>query len=411
MTGLATAIASEPRLGSSAPPREGRLMSLDVFRGATIAGMMLVNNPGNWSAIYPPLEHAEWHGWTYTDTIFPFFLWIVGVAIPLSTAKRLGQGQTRSELFVHALRRALILFAIGIFLNGFPWYDFANHRWIDFGHLRIPGVLQRIAICYFFASVIFLQTRLRGQIVWTASLLAVYWLLMAFVPVPQIINGQMKYVSGIYELDGNFAHYIDQLVLSGDGWNHMWKASSVSRTWDPEGIVSTIPAIATCLFGILAGQLLRTNKTAEEKTAWLFVAGALLMFAGEILKYWLPINKKIWTSTYSIFMAGLAMNVFAVCYWLVDVKGRRKWAKPFAIYGMNAIMMFVLAGLIARILGYIKFADAAGKKISLHTFLFQHTFAQIPDPKIASHTWALAYVFGLFLIAWLMYRRKWFVRF
>ena len=255
-------------------PGAGRLMSLDVFRGVTIASMMLVNNPGNWSAAYAPLLHAPWHGWTFPDTIFPFFIWIVGVAVPLSTARRLEQGQSRRQLFLHALRRAAIIFALGFFLNSFTYFidgsmaklGFANwlHEYLT--NVRVPGVLQRIAVCYLVAMAIFLRTGIRGQILWTGGLLAGYWLLMAFGPFPVNVHGQARYISGLFEKGDNFSAFVDNLLLNGPViGTHVWKTA---RTWDPEGIVSTIPAIGTCLFGILAGHLLRSRRSAAEKTSW-----------------------------------------------------------------------------------------------------------------------------------------------
>ena len=403
-------------------PSPGRLMSLDVFRGATIASMILVNNPGNWGAIYKPLDHAEWHGWTFTDLIFPFFIWIVGVAIPLSTARRLEQGQSRQQLLMHALRRSAIIIALGFFLNSFLYlidgslfrdgFSAWFHNYAT--TVRVPGVLQRIGVCYFIATLIFLGTGIRGQIIWIAALLAGYWVLM-------IVGSWFGWGTGGLEQHGNFSEYIDNLVLNGKVIGvHVWKGG---KTWDPEGIFSTVPAIATCLFGIMTGHLIRSKQTSETKTAWLFAGGNLLLFAGVMMDVWLPINKKLWTSSYSVFMAGMAMNCFAVCYWLVDVQGWRKWAKPFAIYGMNAIAVFMMAGLLGRILPTIKVATASGKKIGLQSYLYDTLFAPfaspgtapffgfLASPKNASLMWALMYVTGLFLVSYVMYRRKWFLKF
>lgn len=403
-------------------PGPARLMSLDVFRGATIAAMILVNNPGNWSAIYKPLDHAAWHGWTFTDLIFPFFLWIVGVAIPLSIARRIEQGQSRRQLLLHALRRAVIIFALGFFLNAFSYLiDGSLFRdglaaWLhNFATtVRIPGVLQRIGICYFIAILIYLGTNLRGQLLWTAGLLAGYWLMM-------FVGPWLGWGAGGLAEHGNFCEYIDNLVLNGKTiGTHVW---SGGKTWDPEGLFSTVPAIASTLFGVLTGQLLRSRLTPEAKTAWLFVGGNLLLFAGAIMDVWLPINKKLWTSSYAVFMAGMAMNCFAVAYWLVDVHGWRKWARPFAIYGMNAITVFMLAGLLGRISLTIKLTGAGGEKVALKTFLYQHLcapfaspetapfFGFLASPQNASLMWACFYVVGLYLVAYEMYRRKWFLKF
>lgn len=414
-------VVSETVKPPARAPGAGRLMSLDVFRGATIAGMMLVNNPGSWSHIHPPLAHAEWHGWTFTDTIFPFFLWIVGVAIPLSISRRIEQGQSRKELFLHALRRAAIIFGLGIFLASFGYLiDGSIHKlgfggWLDnyLTTVRIPGVLQRIAICYLAATAVFLCADLYRQISVTVGLLAAYWLIMALAPFSYTLDGQMHYASGLLEKGKNFSAYVDNLVLNHPAiGTHVWKSSG---TWDPEGIVSTLPAIATCMFGVFAGRLLQIKRSEAEKTAWLMVGGALLMWLGQSMNLWLPINKNIWTSSYAVFMAGLAMICFGACYWLVDVQGHRKLAKPFAVYGMNAITVFVLSGVLGRLFNEIKIAMSPDKIVGLKTFLYEKFFStplasRIGD-KNTSLLWAIGWVMLLYLVAWVMYRRKWFVKF
>lgn len=413
---------------STAPAARARLMSLDVFRGATIASMMLVNNPGNWSAVHAPLLHANWHGWTFTDTVFPFFLWIVGVAIPLSVTRRIEQGQSRRQLFLHAVRRAAILFGLGLFLASFGWLMDGSlaakgfKEWLHYAatNIRIPGVLQRIAVCYLVTMAIFLTVRIRGQIAWTAGLLLGYWALMAFVPFPVTVDGETRYVSGLLEKGNNFSAYVDNLVLNGPViGTHVWKSA---KTWDPEGIVSTIPAIATCLFGVLAGHLLRLKRSPAEKTAWMMVVGALLMWLGLLWDLALPINKPIWTSSYAVFMAGLAMVCLGVYYWVIDVQGWRKWAKPLAIYGMNAIAVFVLAGVLGRLSLEVKIGPA-DNAVALKTWLYKLLcapfaspdtapfFGFLASPKNASLLWALMYVTLLYLIAYGMYRKKWFVKF
>jgi predicted acyltransferase len=361
-----------------------RLQSLDAFRGATIASMILVNDPGSWQYIYPPLEHAAWNGWTFTDTVFPFFLWIVGVAMTLSFAKRLERGEDRSTCLMHVLRRSAIIFGLGFVLNFLGTFSFAT--------VRIPGVLQRIAICYLIAGAIFLYTSIRGQVLWLLGLLTVYWLLMALYPVP-------GFGPGLWTPEGNFAKYIDGLVLSG----HMY---SQTKTWDPEGIVSTLPAVATVLFGALAGHLLRSSRSMAEKAAWLMSGGAVLVGVGDVMTIWMPINKNLWTCSYSVFMAGLASLAFGVWYWFVDVQRWREWARPFVVFGMNAIVMFVLSGVLARLLGRVKVNG-----VSLGTLLFDSVFARLGSPVNASLYYAIANVLVLYLAAWLLYRRKWFIHF
>jgi len=367
---------------------KGRLVSLDVFRGATIAAMLLVNNPGSWDAVYPPLLHAEWHGWTFTDVIFPFFLWIVGVAMTLSFASRVARGGDHSRILLHVIRRATVIFALGLFLAGFPYFNLVT--------IRIPGVLQRIAVCYLIASIIYLRSRVRGQILWTGGLLGVYWLLMKWVPAP-------GYGAGSLEKIGNFAQYVDNIVLSG----HMW---SQSKVWDPEGIVSTLPAIATTLFGVLTGHILRLRVSPAEKTTWMFVQGSALMFLGQVMNLWLPINKSLWTSSYSVFMAGLAATVFAFCYWIVDIRGYKRWMQPFVHYGMNAIAVFVMAGLLAKSMGLIELAAADGARISLSAWIFQNIYAPLAAPCSASLMYAITFVLLFWGISFWMYRRKIFLK-
>jgi predicted acyltransferase len=365
----------------AAPP--ARIESLDIFRGATIASMILVNDPGTWNAIYEPFEHAEWHGWTFTDTVFPFFLWIVGVSITLSFSKRVARGDDRSRLLLHVLRRSALLVLIGLMLGLVPRFDFA--------HLRYPGVLQRIGVCYLLASAIFLCTETRGRIAWTVGLLALYWVLMLYVPVPGYGPGHLEPV-------GNFAQWIDSIVLNG----HMWSSTKV---WDPEGLLSTLPAIATVLLGILAGQLLQTKSTPERKASWMFLGGNALMLAGLILSAWMPINKKIWTCSFTLFMAGLAAVVFATWYWIVDVQGWKRWAKPFQVFGMNAIAAYVLAGIVARILLNSKTGDR-----DLWRVIYEGLFAPVAPPRLASLLFAIVFVLVIYAMVYAMYRRRWFLK-
>lgn len=412
---------------SPRPEPAGRLLSLDVFRGATVAAMILVNNPGDWSAVYAPLRHAAWHGWTFTDTVFPFFLWIVGLAIPLSVARRLEQGQSRRQLLLHAVRRACILFGLGLFLAVFSdCVDGSLFRkgladWLRdvLLSVRVPGVLQRIAVCYLAAFVLFLTLRLRGLVAWLVGLLLGYWALMALVPFPVEVNGQTRWVAGVYDKGANLAGYVDNLVFNGPViGRHVWAAAG---TWDPEGLVSTLPAVATCLFGVLAGCGMRSPRSAAERTAWLMVGGALLMGLGQVWGWVLPINKNLWTSSYAVFMAGLAAVCFGVCYWLVDVQGWRRWAQPAVVYGRNAITVFVLAGLLGRLSLAVKIGPPESA-VSLKSWLYQRLCAPLGNPQTApwldglarpenaSLLWALFYVGLLYLVAWVMHHKGWVVK-
>ncbi len=367
-----------------------RLVSLDAFRGATIAGMILVNNPGTWSAIYPQLEHAEWNGWTFTDWIFPFFLWIVGVALTISFSSRLERGFTRKQMLLQVFRRFLIIFGIGLFLAGFPSFNVAT--------IRILGVLQRIAICYLVSSIVVLYGKgLRTQILWLVGLLLSYWLIMKLVPVPEIGTGVM-------ERGKNLSAYVDRIFLSG----HMWWQT---KTWDPEGIVSTLPAVATTLFGVLTGHFLRGNLSKEEKTSWMFVAGNILLLTGATLDMWLPINKSIWTTSYSIFMAGWALVCFALFYWLIDVKGYKRWPTPFIILGMNAIAIYSLSEFIGKLYtSVIVFRQPDGTESSLQELIFKSLFLPLASPVNASLMFALCFLLFIFSLAWIMWKKKWFIR-
>src|SRR5690606_10623690 len=296
-----------------------RLLSLDVFRGATVAAMILVNNPGDWGNVYSPLLHAEWHGCTPTDLVFPFFLFIVGVSIAYALSSRKNDPAARGGLVQKILTRTLILFALGLFLNLFPVFDFST--------VRIPGVLQRIAIVYMLASFLFLKLSPKG-IAWLgAGILAGYYLLMSLVPVPGIGPANL-------EPETNLAAWVDRGVFTT---NHLW---SSSKTWDPEGLLSTIPALATALGGILAGVWLKKKDDAANKIAWMFTFGLTGILAGMLWNLFFPINKALWTSSYVLYTAGWASSVLALLYWLIDVKGYRKFTRPFVVYGINAITVF-----------------------------------------------------------------------
>ncbi len=344
------------------PPLQ-RLASLDIFRGITIAAMILVNNPGSWSHIYAPLEHAEWHGFTPTDMVFPFFLWISGVAMTLSFARRKNGGADRGNLLLHTARRGATIFAIGLLLNLIPKFDFA--------HVRIPGVLQRIGICYFFATLIYLYTSRRGQILAAVGLSTLYTGLMFFYPFPGATADR-------WSIDSNAARYFDGIVLEG----HMW---SKTKVWDPEGALSTIPAIVTMLCGILATQYLKS--------------GAILTSIGLLLSLVIPINKSLWTPSFVLVMAGFASMIFGALQWWIDEKANRKGWKLFEIYGTNAIVSFVLSGAIARILAM----TGTGK-------LIFDQLCMIASPINASLLYALLNVAACFSVVYLLYRKRILVR-
>ena len=365
------------------PTETQRLVSLDVFRGITIAGMILVNNPGSWEHIYWPLEHAAWSGWTPTDLVFPFFLFIVGVSITLALGNRVERGDVTRAVYLKIIKRTLIIFAIGLFLNGFPYFAL--------GELRIPGVLQRIAVCYFFASIIFLNTKIRTQIAIAAALLLFYWALVKLVPAP-------GYLAGDLTKEGSLPSYVDRVVFG----KHVWAQAKV---YDPEGLLSTIPAIATTLIGVLTGHWLRTEKTRYEKAAGMFVAGAICVAIGWAWNAFFPINKALWTSSYVLFTGGLALQFLAICYWLIDIKGYRRWAKPFEVFGLNAIALYVVADLIAALLGLIKVGGD-----SLGGWIYNHIFSSWASPINASLAFAICFVLVCLGLMWILYRRRIFLK-
>jgi predicted acyltransferase len=380
-------------------PRAERILSLDAFRGITIAVMILVNNPGSWSYVYPPLRHAEWNGWTPTDLIFPFFLFIVGVAITISIGGKVERGESKGKIIAGVLRRSATLFLLGLFLASFPFFHLSR--------VRIPGVLQRIAVCFLFASLIFLLTSIRGKAVTAIALIALYWVLMKFVPTPQHYMTGIIERGGSVEKEGNLAAYIDNTLLQG----HLW---SQTKTWDPEGVLTTVPAIATVLLGILAGHWLKSNRGPKQKTIVMLLAGTACVATGEIMNLWFPINKNLWTSSYVVFTAGLATLFLALCYWLIDHKGYRRWATPFVVYGMNAITVFVLSGVVARTMGLVKEGvtqpDGSVTQVSLQSYYYENFFASWAGPMNGSLFFALAFMLLMFVPAYLLYRNRIFIK-
>ena len=351
----------------------GRLISLDVFRGITVAAMILVNNPGDWGHIYPPLEHAEWNGCTPTDLIFPFFLFIVGVSLvyALDGVKR--QGGPQGAVLLRVLRRAAVLFALGLLLSLYPKFDFSV--------VRVRGVLQRIALVCLGCSVICLKTSWRTQLWLLAAFLIGYAVLMQLVPVPGFGPANLEPAT-------NLGAWLDRLVLSEA---HLWKSS---KTWDPEGLLGTLPALGTGLLGGLTAQgLRRRDHEPAAKVAWLFVAGGAVVILGLIWDPWFPINKALWSSSYVLYTGGLAMMGLAALYWLCDVQGYRRWTGPALAYGVNAILVFCLSALLSRTFSLIKLMGPAGKPVGLKEWLYQWGIAPFfADPRTASLVGALTLV-------------------
>jgi predicted acyltransferase len=370
-----------------------RLVSLDVFRGATIAFMIIVNNQ-NEEAAYWPLKHAHWNGWTPTDLVFPFFLFIVGVALAVSFDGRLRRGESRGTLLAHVVRRGVILFAIGFLLHGFGARFQLNH-W------RVYGVLQRIAICYVISAVLVLYSGRSRRLaaIATACLLS-YWLLMRYVPVPGF--GVPVRDVPLLDPDRNLAAWLDRRLLMG----HLYEG-----TRDPEGVLSTIPALATCLLGVLTGQWLRSARDMAQKAAGMFVAGLIGVGLGEFFNLWFPINKKLWTSSYVLLTAGLALMSLALLYWLVD--GRRwrgTWTKPFVILGMNAIAAYVFAELLAVLLDGVSLRLADGTTMSCSEYFYRRWFLPLASPPNAALLFSIAFLLVSFFAMWILYRKKIFIK-
>ncbi|HEY3486259.1 MAG TPA: heparan-alpha-glucosaminide N-acetyltransferase domain-containing protein [Ilumatobacteraceae bacterium] len=361
-----------------------RLGSIDIFRGATIAGMILVNAEFSHEASYRQLAHAAWNGWTFADTIFPCFLFIVGVSLFLSTVARVERGETRGRLLAHAVRRALLLFACGVVVDYLrvPAHEFPFVGVQD--HLQLTGVLQKISICYLLAFLIFLWTGLRGVIAAVVGFNLLYLGLLYFYPVPGCGAGSLA-------VDCNFPGYIDETVLHGFRWNN--------AGFDPDGLGAILPATTSVLFGVLAGQLLnRSQHDPRQRALLLAVGGLVLIGAGMLLSRWVPINKQLWTTSFAVLMAGFAATGLAIVMWLVDGgKSLRRWLAPLEILGQNAIAAYLLSRLIVN----VPRVHLLGK--SLHDDLLAH----VANPATSSLLFALAVLAMVFVAIWLMDRRGW----
>ena len=376
----------------------GRVQSLDAFRGFTIGAMLLVNNPGDWGHLYCPLAHATWHGWTFTDWVFPFFVFISGMAMPLSVERRLQTGLPHAALLMQLWRRAAMLVLIGLLLNAVPHFN-----WDE---LRLPGVLQRLGLVTMVAAPIVLWSGWRGRAVWALTLLAVYAALMLMMPVPGV-DGMVR--TGSLEPGQDVGAWLDRLLMEG----HLWKQS---RTWDPEGVLSTIPAVSSFLMGVLAGQWLLQGGgwKPAERVMGMMVAGLLCLWAGEVLDAWvMPINKNLWTPAYVFSTTGWALLIMGGFHALLDAapdarlraQGARL-AQPLVVLGVNALFLFVLSGLIAKMLVIIKPDGVRSLKGLLVAAIEPLGLA----PVNASLAYAVGFVMFMWCVAWLMWRRRWLIR-
>jgi predicted acyltransferase len=391
-----------------APKRE-RLLSLDVFRGLTVAGMLLVNNPGTWSAIFPPLEHAEWNGWTPTDLIFPFFLFIVGITTYLSLSSRRARGDDDSAIVKQILRRGLIIYLLGFAMALFPFYQWGTiagmpspSAWdrivFRLEHVRILGVLPRIAIVYICAGLLTLKTTVKQQVAIIAVLLLGYWFAMTLLPVPgQNTIGALLLDSK----DRNLAAYFDRLIL---GTNHTWVGSV---TFDPEGPFSTIPAIGTAMLGVLAGRwIAQRERSLLERISALFAVGSLGMVVGLMWNWAFPINKNLWTSSYVIFTAGMACVSLATVMWIVDYANVKGWTKPFVVFGMNPIVAFIGSGVLARLIYTLWHVNYNGKSTAVQDAIYQSVFLPWLPERVASLAFALSFVLIWYGILTVLYRKN-----
>ncbi|TAF03820.1 MAG: acyltransferase family protein [Nostocales cyanobacterium] len=374
-----------------------RLTSLDVFRGITIAGMILVNMVGVADDKYPLLDHAEWNGCTPTDLVFPFFLFIVGVAMTFSLSKYTADNKPTKEVYLRILRRAAILFVLGLLLNGF-WN---KGVWtFDFSSLRLMGVLQRISLSYLFASLIVLKLPRKSQWILAGVLLIGYWLTMMYVPVPE-------YGAGVLTREGNFGAFIDRLIIPKA---HLYKGDGFNFLGDPEGLYSTIPAIVSVLAGYFAGDWIKDKKQTNSQTSMdLVLFGLCCLVIGIIWDVAFPINKKLWTSSYVLFTSGWALMLLAACYELIEVRVIKRWSKPFEIMGLNAIALFVASVMLIKITAKTQLGTGE-TAVSIYNWIYQNIFASWAGNFNGSFLFGLVTVLFWYGVAVLMYRKRWFIK-
>jgi predicted acyltransferase len=371
-------------------PAKERLLSLDIFRGMTLIFMTMVNLPGDPRYTYTPLTHVRWDGWTIADLIFPFFIFIVGVAMPYSFAGRLARGESKGKLVAHIVQRTVVLFAIGVFMNWYTNYMGGHDRY-HLANIRIFGALQRIALCYFFASLLYLKLKTRGLAITATAILVLYFILLKFVPVPGHAAPELG-------RDGNWVQFVDLHVMAG----HLG-----SRNWESKGWLGTIPAVANMLIGVLTGMYLRSSQPAMEKVRSFLLAGNLGLLLGLVWSLWIPINQNLWSSSMVVFMCGMALVILACCYYLADVRKITWWTKPFVIVGVNSLFLWVLGGDSSSVtnLELIKIHVANGTQVSLKTMI-SRTFASWVGPVNGSELYAAAWMALWLGILAIMYKKR-----
>ena len=385
---------------SLAPAPSERLLSLDVLRGITIAFMIMVNNNGGEGSWWF-MNHAEWNGLTPADLVFPTFMFVMGVSIVLSVNARLARGATRAQVTWHTLRRAGLLFLFGFVGNGFPFF-----HW---DHMRVYGVLQRLAICYLVVGLFYLwDRRVWAKIAALAALFVGYWILVRWVPVPG--SGLPGRDIPFLDPNVNIVNWVDQHLFP----NHLYEDWTTHNLRDPEGLLSNIPAIGTVLLGLLAGLWLRGQRTVKTKTLGLLAGAAACLAAGYLWSLSFPLNKKMWTSSYVLVAAGWSLAVFTLAYWTMDLCGwgkgsGKRWFWPWLVLGSNAIVAYMFSELLASTMGNIRFI-ADGEKTDLPVWIFNHVFANIPDPGWAAFAWSVTYLAICFLPIWFLYRKKIFIK-
>ncbi len=369
-----------------------RLLSLDVIRGITIAFMILVNNNGDEEHAYSQLRHAFWNGWTATDLIFPTFVFLVGVSIVFAFESRLERGASRKSLLTHTLRRAAVLFLLGVAVHGYPYFNLHT--------LRIYGVLQRIAICFLLASLLYLwDRRASSKIAIVVVALLGYWILLRWVPVPGF--GMPGRDVPLFDPRANLAAYIDRHIFPGRLYNGIR---------DPEGLLSTLPALATTLLGVLTGTWLRSKRAASQKALGMTIAGIASIGLGLIWNTWFPINKNLWSSSFVLFAAGCSVTCLAICYWAIEIKQwKRGWTYVWLVFGSNAITAYVLAEMLSSTLSAIP-AHMGAQKLDLKEYLYLRVFVPVHDPSVASLLYSICFIVFCFVPIAVLYHKKIFIK-